>query len=281
MSGPTKIFYCGAAVLTDDPSADSLINLNGAVVRARFDEVVTGLKGAIDFLQRNMHVERLENLPYENILVPLTVFFSGPSTTQVRIADETRRPIVRWFWRTCFSRRYNSQPIKSLKEDVAEIGKLKSETPSKLDAIPYSVTPQFFISNAFRINSVLSKTFVLMLAQLHPRSFMSGGPVNLRSALKEYNRNEFHHVYPRNFLRVSSQVGIDDSCLANICFLSKVDNNTLGGAAPSVYRSKMPADIAQILATNVLPPNTFVDVYADFVKERSKLLEAEAARLLG
>ena len=71
------LLRCCSAVLTGDPSADSLINLNGAIVRARFDEVVTGIKGALDFLQRNVHTERLENLPYENILVPLTVYFAG------------------------------------------------------------------------------------------------------------------------------------------------------------------------------------------------------------
>jgi hypothetical protein len=65
---------------------------------------------------------------------------------------------------TCFSRRYNSQPIKSLKEDVIEVAKIKAGEPSKLDNIPFSVTSHFFNSTGFRINSVLSKTFVLMLA---------------------------------------------------------------------------------------------------------------------
>ena len=275
------LLRCCSAVLADNPSADSLINLNGAVVRSRFDEVVTGIKGAIDFLQRNINVERLENLPYENLLVPLTVLFAAPSSTQVRITDNARQTVIRWFWRTCFSRRYNSQPTLSLKEDVVEIAGLKVGQLSRLDAIPYSITPQFFISNAFRINSVLSKTFVLMLAQLQPKSFVSGNAVNLRSALKEYNRNEFHHIYPRNFLRNSSQTAIDDSCLANICFLSKVDNNVLGGAAPSVYKAKMPANLTYIALSNVLPDSTFADDYAHFIKERSSLLEAESAKLLG
>ena len=119
-----------------------------------------------------------------------------------------------------------------------------------------------------------------MLAQMHPKSFISGAAVNLRTALKEYNRNEFHHIYPRSFLRISTQTSIDDSCLANICFLSKTDNNALGGSAPSVYRTKMPPDVSEIVASNVLPANTFSDSYADFVLQRSKLLEVAAARLL-
>ena len=196
------------------------------------------------------------------------------------MSDAARRQIIRWFWRTCFSRRYNSQPIKSLKEDVIEVAKIKAGELSKLDNIPFSVTSHFFNSIGFRINSVLSKTFVLMLAQLQPKSFVSGATVNLRTALKEYNRNKFQHIYPRSFLRSSSQTSIDDSCLANICFLSKTDNNALGGSAPSIYRMKMPTDVNEIITSNVLPANTFADDYADFIAERSKLLEAAASKLL-
>jgi hypothetical protein len=36
----------------------------------------------------------------------------------------------------------------------------------------------------------------------------------------------------------------------------------------------MPQDITQIMLSNVLPPNTFADHFASFVKERSELLEA-------
>ncbi len=42
----------------------------------------------------------------------------------------------------------------------------------------------------------------------------------------------------------------------------------------------MPADVREIVASNVLPTNTFLDGYADFVSERSMLLEAEATKLL-
>lgn len=274
------LLRCCSAVLMGDPSADTLVNLNGAIVRTRFEEVVTGIKGAIDFLQKNLHVERLSNLPYDNLLVPLSAYFAGPPSAQHKMTDAHRQELIKWFWRTCFSRRYNSQPIKSMREDVQEIAKLKESTPGNLSKVPYHVDPKFFADNVFRINSVLSKTFVLMLAQMGPRSFVSGAKLDLRSALKEYNRNEFHHVYPRAFLRTSGQTKIDEGCFANICFLSKTDNNSLSGAAPSAYRAKMPADISNIQLSHALPGNTFNDNYEGFVQERSVLLNAEAAKLL-
>jgi hypothetical protein len=44
------VLRCCAAILNGEPTVDSLIGLNGATVRGRFEEVENGIKGAIDFL---------------------------------------------------------------------------------------------------------------------------------------------------------------------------------------------------------------------------------------
>src|SRR5262249_649879 len=137
-----------------------------------------------------------------------------------------------------------------------------------------------FVSNVFRINSVLSRTFVLMLAQNNPNSFVSGNKIDLRKALKAYNRHEFHHIYPRNFLRETGQKFVDESCFANICFLSRADNNTISGVPPSKYKGLMPDDLSEIAETNFLPQSTFCDDFNDFVNERSSLLAEFANKLL-
>lgn len=273
------LLRCCSSVLTGDPSADALVKLNGSKVRSEFETVITGIKGAIDFLRKNFHIETLTNLPYENILVPLSVFFADQPDVQHKMKDVSRRELTQWFWRTCFTRRYNSQPIKNMREDVFEIGKLKSGQSSKLAQVPFNLTTRLFLENSFRLNSVLSKSFILMLAQAVPRSFISGQKLDLRSALKEYNRNEFHHIYPRSFLRSSTQNQIDDTCLANISFMSRTDNNALGGAAPSVYRAKLPNDVKDIMNSNFLPNNTFLDDYEEFTTARADLLLAYVNRL--
>lgn len=275
------LLRCCSAVMTHDPSPEALINLNGQKVRDSFDTVITGIKGAIDFLRKNLHVASLENLPYENILVPLSVFFAGDTNKQHKMTNKQRTEILKWFWRTCFGRRLNSQPIKTLKEDVAEFADLKSKKRKDLSIAPVHLSEGFFYETIFRLNSVLSKTFVLMLAQRGPRSFISGSKIDLHRVLKEYNRNEFHHIYPRSFIKASDQNFLyDESCLANICFLSRTDNNAISGAAPSVYRAKMPDDISEITAANMLPANTFDDDFLRFISERRQLLNMEAAKLL-
>jgi hypothetical protein len=58
------------------------------------------------------------------------------------------------------------------------------------------VGPEFFVENEFGMGDVNTKSFILMLAQEQPRSFVSGAPIDLTEKLKESNRLEFHHLMP-------------------------------------------------------------------------------------
>lgn len=163
---------------------------------------------------------------------------------------------------------------------MIEFAKLADGTITKLTHPEGGLSNFYFINNAFRLNSVISRTFILLLAQKGPRSFFSGNKIDLRKALKDYNRNEFHHIYPRSSLKMLKKSKIDDSCLANMCFLSRTDNNLISGAPPSDYRKKLDDDIADIEDANFLPDSTWSNDFEKFVEERSVLLTLYAGQLL-
>ncbi len=275
------LLRCCAAVLAGDASPSTLVQLKGSEVRARFPEIINGVKGAIDFLKTQIKSETLENLPFSTLLVPLSVFFAGDKF--IKLDSRQRTKLLRWFWRCCFSRRYSSGVLRNLREDIEAISALRNNKPTTLGDFPVLVTKEFFANTTFRINSVNSKTFVLFLAQHTPRSFVSGSPISLERVLRDYNRSEFHHIFPRAFL---SKLGVslkDQNALANFCFLSKTDNITLGGAAPSEYRGHMPKDTTQVTAilnSALCPKSVFEDDYKKFIKERALILEAAANELL-
>jgi hypothetical protein len=279
------LLRCCAAVLKGDASPDTLVDLEGAKVRERFPDTVNGIKGAIDFLRRNLRVESVNNLPFLPLLVPLSVFFAAPHNQHVKVSDDQRLHLVRWFWRSCFARRYSSGVLRNLKTDIEEIGKLKNGEDNKLDSFNVTVEPSFFSDNSFRVDSVNTKTFVLMLANKNPLSFISGQPIDLTDVLRDYNRNEFHHLYPRAYLRTleiaKAKPKSDPNCLANFCFLSRVDNTALGGVSPSSYRARMPVSPAldAILESALSPYSLFDDNFDSFVQARSAKLTEEARKL--
>lgn len=269
------LLRCTAAVLAQSCQPESLVNLNGSVVRERFDEVINGLKGALDFLRNEFKVYSIDNLPYQYILVPLSVFFSVPGNKEHSYSDEQRKIISRWFWRASFSQRYSHGTMRNLTQDINEILNLKNNQASKLGDFSVNITPDKFKNEKFSLKTVLTNTLILMLARSNPINFIDGSPIGLDEKLRQCNKKEFHHLMPKAFLKASDQTNsFNESCLANFCFISRANNRSLGGDKPSIYKSKITGDLTAILTSHVVPENLFEDDYEAFIDERSKMLAA-------
>lgn len=266
-----------SAVLTHNATSKSLIELNGSTVRDRFQEVTNGIKGAIDFLKRNLKIEKISNLPYEHFLIPLSVFFSNQGNQHFNYNNEQRKKIISWFWKSSFGKRYSAGTNKNINKDIEEIIKLKTDaTSSNLNGVPFNTTDQFFRTNDFTMGSVSTKSLILLLAQKSPKSFISGSEITLSSVLKDYNRNEFHHIYPKAYVNSldSDTIEYSVNSLANFCILSRADNKKIDCKKPSVYRSdEMPADSSQILESTFIDENILIgDSFNEFIEDRSQKL---------
>lgn len=273
------LLRCTSAILTGSSRPESLVQLNGAVVRERFQEVVNGIRGALDFIAAEYKLPSIEALPYENCLIPLSVFFAAQGNAEVAVNDGQRQKISKWFWRVAFSGRYSAGVLRHLDADITEISKLKHGEPSKLDSISVVVGPDYFLGNRFVVGTVTTKTFIAVLAQTSPRNFISGTPVDLRLKLQQYNRKEFHHLMPKAFLAATGQTQRSENVLANFCFIARSDNRALGGDSPSVYRTRMATNVDEVLASHICPTNLFADHYEAFLIARADALATKAREL--
>jgi len=270
------LLRCCAAIVGGDASPTAFISLKGADVRDRFDDIENGIKGAIDFLRKNMRVETLANLPYPACLVPLSVFFARKRLT---LKDDQRKILVKWFWRSCFSRRYSAGVIRNLNRDIEEAANLREGRPSSLGEFLAPVDTAFF-EQSFTIGTVNTRTFILLLAQQEPLSFVSGQSVTLSKVLQAYNRNEFHHLMPRAYLKGLDRETWEINALVNFAIIAASDNKTLGGVAPSEYKRHIPAAKLQLILDRSLCPDAlFTDDFDQFVGDRSSRL-LEAVRVL-
>jgi hypothetical protein len=270
------LLRCAAAVLTNSCKPESLVELNGADVRNRFQEVVNGIKGALDFLKTELNVHSISLLPYKYLLVPLSVFFSVEGNREFSYSDQQRQTIVDWFWRCSFVKRYSHGTMRNLGVDIDEIKKLKQNQPNTLANLNPQINADTFKKEKFVMNSVLTKAFILLLSKKTPINLINGSPIDLEAKLRDCNRKEFHHLMPRAFLKNSEQNIYHESCLANFCFISRVDNRMLGGDKPSIYRNKITGDIDSIIASHYCPNALFDDNYEQFINNRSELLSQAA-----
>ncbi|WP_035494145.1 DUF1524 domain-containing protein, partial [Baaleninema simplex] len=260
------------------------MDLPGSEVRNKFDEIQTGIFRAIDFLKDELNVFSLKLLPMENILAVLSSFFSSPQKQPPPVPQEQYQAIKKWFWRACFSKRYARGASKSTDLDLAEVKKLKTGQPHQLESFDISLDTSFFLKNYFRMNSVATRTFILLLAQGKPLNFIQGTNISLKNVLAQGNRKEFHHIFPKSYLQNLEKYKDDEiNCLANFALLSRSDNNKIKNKQPSKYRIEMPdceESFQQIISTHFCPANAFIDDdYDSFLVSRSELLLNKASEL--
>jgi len=278
---PNLLMKCCAAVIDNDASARAIVNLHGPTVRERFHEVRSGILGAIDFLRKELQVHSLNAMPFPAMIVPLAKFFVTTTAAGVSPLDSQRREIRRWFWRACFSRRYSGGIGRAHATDIAAMAKLRQEPSATISDFACSVDDRFFTENTFSLTSVNSRTFVLLLAQSNPQSFISGMPVDLREVLKLCNRTEFHHIFPKKYLDSLSVDSRNKNVLANVCFLSSADNQRIKAIAPAAYKELLPIDrLSDILESNVIPPSGLDMEYGAFAETRASMLTQRARELI-
>ena len=276
------LLRCCAAIISGDAAPKTIINLSGSDVRSRFSEVRNGILGAIDFLRTTMNAYSTKVLPLPTVIIPLSVFFATDKDQSTHPDSAQQAILTRWLWRTFFTRRY-SKRLEQLNHDVQQIKNLRDGQLNDLGEFNHGVDSTFFTKNAFNVRTTNAKTHVLLLASSKPLDFLTGGPIALGGVLRECNKKEFHHVYPRAMLQ---QQGADSklaNSLANFCLLPRASNNKISNKAPSEYRSLMPDEpskVTEIMEHALCPSNIFHDDFAKFLQERCNVLVNAANALM-
>ncbi len=281
--GSNLLLKCCSAVVRNSAEPKCFMNIPGSEVREKFDEIQTGIFRAIDFLKDELNIFSLKLLPMENILAVLASFFASSQKQPPPVPQEQYQVIKRWFWRACFSQRYAKGGAKITDVDLVEVQNLKAGKPHKLGDFDVSLDTSFFLKNSFRMSTVATNTFILLLAQGKPLNFIQGTNISLRNVLSQGNRKEFHHIFPKAYLESLKKYQDDQiNCLANFSLLVRTDNNKISNKLPSKYRDEMPTDaqtFEKIIATHFCPTNAFTDDYDSFLVSRSELLLQKAKEL--
>ncbi len=220
----------------------------------------------------------------ENMLVVLTSFFASSQKQPPPMPQEQYQILKKWFRRSCLSQRYPRGGAKSTDIDIEEVKKLKNGMFNTLGDISLSIDTDYFLKNSLNMGAIATKTFILLLAQSKPLNFIQGTNISLENVLSQGNRKEFHHIFPKAYLKSLGDRYKDDqiNCLANFSILSRTDNNKIKDQPPSRYRYEMPVDnhvLEKILTTHFCSTGMFNDDYDSFLKSRAESLLARAEEL--
>ena len=269
-----------AGVITGETSPSKILDLKGVDIRSRFKEIENGIIGALDFLHRELNVKNFKMLPFPGVLVPLSCFFAALKPDGVNYTSRQKNTISRWFWRSILSRRFSSDVNERQATDIVEMRALQKneDYPFKFSKAEIKID---FEKGNFSAGNANSKTMILLLTSMGPHSFLSGAKIDPAKVLKKGSAHEFHHIFPEAYL---SKIGVDKreiGVMANICFLTRSDNNTIKDKPPSVYLSEIEPNLKATYLKEALCP---VDIdslsFKDLCRKRSELLITRSVELM-
>jgi len=146
-----------------------------------------------------------------------------------------------------------------------------------------------FALEGFRLNKAASKTFGILLATEKPLSLLDGTPVKTGSVLAIVNRHEYHHIFPKAYLKSEGhdQEMIDTQ--SNICMLSMGNNREISDIKPSIYfkslADRLGNNLERVLRSNMIDNTAYEaalsDNYNEFISARKELIIMVAKNLCG
>jgi hypothetical protein len=211
----------------------NILQLNKTEIIDAWEDVITAIKYSIDFFRSVYRIPVSSLLPYDSLLIPFSYFFyvtnDKPKGDQLRYLEE-------FFWRVSLSYRYGSSTESKLAQDIKRIDEIiAGKRPDYDDYKVYLSNPKTLIDTSFSAGSSYCKAILCLYCYFEPKDFQDNGKVILdNSWLKLANSKNYHHIFPKSFLKKTNQY--NENSIVNISLVgAELNKNKIRAKAPSIY----------------------------------------------
>lgn len=230
---------------------------------------------AVDLLSTEFRIHSWAFLPYEALIIVLAHIFADGRT----LSGERLVRLRQWFWRASFSERYRVGGEGFVTKDLEAIQKFVLDEQGDASFIGEPPTADQLTKSNFRISNSRARAFILALAIKKPRNLTNAAAIDTSVALSHFNRKQFHHLFPRGYLKRSSDPNEHNSII-NVCMLAASENNAISDTDPHEYFPQCIKNLGenaeQVFLSNLLPHPDTLDYanasYERFLQERVKLV---------
>lgn len=258
-----------------DKSLRTLRDLPTTTIDSLVERAQQAMLSAVDILSTQFGILSWDFLSYEAVLVIATYIFRD---THQLTADQAAR-LKQWFWRSSLGERYKVGGENFVSRDMVSVSKFvlfDEGDPEDFGRIPLA---KDWADSLFRSNVARSRAFILALAAKRPNNLSNGLSIDVSYALSAYNKKEYHHFYPRAYLKGIGK-GKISNVLGNIIMLTSSTNKAISDKAPSHYVpelvEKLGGNADKVFSSNLLPvPSEFSYIkasYEDFLALRGRIL---------
>lgn len=260
----------------------SLRNLPKSEMDSLVETAKLAMLKTVDILSTEFKIYSWDFLPYEAMAIVLCYVFSKRKT----LTSEDVKRVRIWFWKSAFSERYRGASESFISQDLEAIDAyvVRGEEPVK----SFGILPGIdnFMRLNFRSNNSRSRALIILLALKSPKNLTNGAMIDTVNALSSYNQKQFHHIYPKAYLKRVASPGEHNS-LANICMLAASENNIISDEDPNQYLpnliERLGNDSTPVFWSNYMPSPRDVDYrnlkYPDFLRYRAELIHQDIEAL--
>lgn len=199
-----------------------------------WNKAMDAVKSAVEYFRSYYRIPVSQLLPYNALIVPFAYFFYVHPD---KPTGEKQKYLEDFFWRCALSTRYSSSVEAKLAQDVKRIDEiLENRLPSYDWGIDTS--PTFINQNGwFSVGRSYVKAILCIYAYHLPKSFIDDSLVNISNYwLKQANSKNYHHFFPKAYLRT---IGVSEDDANHILNITIVDDflnkRKIGAKPPALY----------------------------------------------
>ena len=268
---------CKKEHILDMPKKDFISN---------WDKARDAIERAVDHLRSTGLAPVSRLLPYDSLVVSFAYFFS-----RQRMATPRQTELLEdFFWRVAFTSRYSSSVESKLAEDIGHMESFLGEEESDYGhGWGVSTSPDYIINNGgFATGRAYIKAILCLYARQKPRSFNNHSREVIidNSWLKQINSKNYHHFFPRSFLKGQKVEKEKANHILNITIVDDfLNKNIIGARSPSEYMDKFRAENSQLadtMRTHLIPDldgfGVFENDYDKFLKQRAKIVSEKLSK---
>lgn len=245
---PMVILQVVSAILRQECGGKDVLRSDKADFIDVWPRATDAIRYAVDYFRNYFRIPVSHLLPYPSLLVPFAYFFyhsaERPNVEQQAFLEE-------FFWRTSIGEHYVHSSDTRTAADLKKIDSILQGVRPTYD-YPVPATPEAIRENgSFGTNRAYIKAILCLLAFQEPKSFSDNSIVRLSNDwLKQINSKNYHHFFPRSYLKRQGYTEDRANHIANITIVDDyLNKREIGDKPPATYMEKFRRTNPRLAAT--------------------------------
>jgi hypothetical protein len=276
----STVLQCIAAYIGKQIRRRDILKLDKQAFIQSWPVVKDGIFAAVDYVRSHLRIPVSRLLPYNALLVPLTYFFINndgkmPSPGQDKLLSQ-------YFWWASLTNRFSSAVETKVAQDLERMDAILADETPDYRGEELHLTMDDLRWRSFSTGDAFCRAIICLYAYFIPRSFANDNLVRLdNSWLKMANSRNYHHFFPKSYLRRQGFEDWQANAVLNITIVDDyLNKHKIRAQSPGKYMRTFQEGnpkLAETMKTHLIDD---MDAYGIWEDDYERFIERRGERVL-